>query len=173
MDQFNFLDLIIIGIVLFGMFKGFKIGLIQSVIGLVGWFLALVLGSRLAPIFAPIFAQFFQAEVLQLASGFLAVVLCVLVVLHLVATMLRTILEQLKITLLDKIGGAIFTGFRNILVILVTLNLMYPISAKIPVWQSSALVPALLQYAPLAKEFLTKTAHLGWENTLGEQGKNK
>lgn len=173
MDQFNFLDLVIIAIILFGMFKGFKIGFIQSIVGLVGWFLALVLGSRLATVFAPFFASFFEAQALQVAAGFLAVVLCVLVVLHLVASILRKILEQLKIGLLDKIGGAVFAGFKNILVILVTLNLMFPVSAKIPVWQSSALVPALLPYAPLAKDFLKQTASLGWKNAVGKELQQK
>ncbi len=46
MNELSVLDFIIIAFTLFGMVKGFRIGLIQSVVGLVGW-LALIVKKLL------------------------------------------------------------------------------------------------------------------------------
>ncbi len=55
-------------------------------------------------------------------------------------------LETLKLSFLDKIGGGVLGTFKHVLIILVVLNFMFPIFAKMPFWQKSALAPELLQY---------------------------
>ncbi len=78
MNELNMLDFILIGFTLLGMIKGFKVGLIQSVVSFVGWFIALIVGSHLAPIIAPKFVGIVDSEILQLALGFLTVALFIL-----------------------------------------------------------------------------------------------
>ncbi len=167
MNELNVLDFILIAFTLFGMIKGFRIGLIQSVVGLLGWFVALILGSRLAPVFAPHFVGVVDSEVLQLALGFLTVALLVLALLQVIAMVLKKLLETLKLSILDKMAGGVLGTFKNVLIILVVLNFAFPLLAKIPTWQTSVLAPELLPYAPLAKDMIEKTMGDAWQQVGG------
>ncbi len=157
MNELNILDFILMGFTLFGMIKGFRIGLIQSIVSFVGWFIALIVGSRLAPVIAPKFVNVVDSEILQLALGFLAVALCILAVLQVIVWIVKKMLETLKLSFLDKFAGGILGAFKHILIILVVLNFMFPVFSKMPFWQKSVLAPELLPYAPLAKTVIDKT----------------
>ncbi len=173
MNELSVLDFIIIAFTLFGMVKGFRIGLIQSVVGLVGWLLALLLGSRLAHVLAPFFVDIVKSPVLQLALAFLAVALVVLTGLHVVALIVKKLLESLKLSFLDKMAGGALGSGKNVLIILVVLNFSFPILAKMPVWQNSMLAPELLPYAPLAKELIQKTMGDAWQQVETAQERSK
>ncbi len=157
MNELNILDFILIGFTLLGMIKGFKIGLIQSVVGLVGWFIALLVGSRLAPVVAPHFVGVVDSQVLQLSLGFLTVALCIVAVLQFIVWIMKKMLETLKLSFLDKVAGGVLGTVKQVLIILVVLNFMFPVFSKMPFWQTSVLAPELLPYAPLAEKVITKT----------------
>ncbi len=157
MNELNILDFIIMGFALFGMIKGFKVGLIQSVVSFVGWFVALIVGSRLAPIVAPKFVGVVDSTTLQLALGFLTVALFILAILQLIVWLMKKMLESLKLSFLDKLGGGVLGTLKHILIILVVLNFLFPVFSKMPFWQKSALAPELLPYAPLASKIIDTT----------------
>ncbi len=157
MNELNILDFILIGFTLMGMIKGFRIGFIQSIVSFVGWFIALIVGSRLAPVVALNFVGVVDSEVLQLALGFLTVALCILALLQLIVWIVKKMLETLKLSFLDKLAGGVLGTFKHVLIILVVLNFMFPVFSKIPFWQKSVLVPELLPYAPLAKTVINTT----------------
>ncbi len=163
MNELNILDFILIGFTLLGMIKGFKIGLIQSIVSFIGWAIALLVGSRLAPVLAPKFVGVVDSEVLQLALGFLTVAFCIIALLQVIVWVMKKMLESLKLSFLDKFAGGILGTFKHILIILVVLNFMVPVFSKMPFWQKSVLVPELLPYAPLAKTVIEQT-----KTTMGD-----
>ncbi|PID37823.1 MAG: colicin V production protein [Pseudomonadales bacterium] len=159
----NGLDIVILIFVVLGMWKGFSVGLIQSVVSIIGWLLALILGSKLSDSVAPYFVDIVKSDVLQLALGFLTIVLVVITILHVVAYILRSILSTLKLGLLDKMAGGVLGAGRNVLVVLVVLSVSAPLFAKMAVYQSSLLTQELLPYAPVAREIVEETFGEAWQ----------
>lgn len=157
------LDLTIMVIVLVGLWKGFQAGFIRSFVGLVGWFVALVAATRLANDVAPNFSQWVASPVLQTALGFLSVVLAVMVVMSMVVWLLSQILKAFKLSLLDKIAGAVLGVAKNVVVVLVMLSVLAPVLIKTSWWQSSVLAPELLPYAPMAKTLLVDMFGEAWQ----------
>ncbi|MBS9779157.1 MAG: CvpA family protein [Moraxellaceae bacterium] len=171
MNELNMLDFMLMGFTIFGMIKGFKVGFIQSVVSFVGWFIALIVGSHLAPIFAPKFVEIVDSSILQSALGFLTAVLGILALLQVVVWLMKKMLVTLKLGFLDKFAGGILGGLKHILIILVVLNFMFPIFSKLPFWQTSKLAPELLPYAPLADK-LIDTTKTSMGNSLQTLNKN-
>ncbi len=159
----NGLDIVILIFVVLGMWKGFAVGLIQSIVSIIGWLLALVLGTKLSDSVAPYFIDVVDNDVLQLALGFLAVVLVVITILHIVAYILRSILSTLKLGLLDKMAGGVLGAGRNVLILLVILSVSSPLFVKMAVYQNSLLTQELLPYAPVAKEIVEETFGDAWQ----------
>lgn len=145
------LDIVIAVIVLIGLWRGFQLGFVKSVIGLIGWFVALVAASRLADSVAPQMAGLVNSPVLQMALGFLAVVIVVIAAMHLVGFVFSSTLKALKLSFLDKLAGAVVGAGKNIMMVLVLMSLAAPLLVQMPIWKSSILAPELMPYAPMAK----------------------
>lgn len=157
------LDIVIAAVVLFGLWRGFQLGLIKSSVALVGWFIALIAATRLADSVAPYMAGFVQNPVLQMALGFLVVVLVVVALMHAVAFVLSGLLKSLRIGFVDKLAGGVLGAAKNVLVVLVVLSVCAPILIKMPVWQSSVIAPELMPFAPMAKELTYEVFGEAWE----------
>lgn len=145
------LDILIAVIVLIGLWRGFQLGFVKSVIGLIGWFVALVAATRLASVVAPYMTSFVQSPVLQLALGFLVVVLVVIAAMHLLGLVFSSTLKALRLGFLDKLAGAVVGAGKNVLVVLVLMSIAAPLLVQSPIWQESVLAAELMPYAPMAK----------------------
>lgn len=162
MSDLGALDIVILIFVLLGLWNGFRAGFIKSVVSLVGWFIALVAGTRLAEVFAPSLAGIVDSEVLQLALAFLLVVLVVICVVHLFGSILTRVLSSLRLGFLDKLAGGILGTARNLLVVLVIMSATAPMLVGSSFWQSSKLSPELLPYSPMAKTLAQKVFGQAW-----------
>ena len=58
------LDIVIAVVVLIGLWRGFKVGLIKTAVGLAGWFIALIAATQLAGVIAPALSGVVQNPVL-------------------------------------------------------------------------------------------------------------
>lgn len=163
MSEFGGLDFIIIAIVVYGMWRGFQAGFIKSVVSLVGWFVALVMGTRFASSFAPNMAAFVSSEVLQLALAFLAIVLVVICVIHIFAKVFNSILNTLRLGMLDKLAGGILGSAKNLLIVLVIMSASAPLLVNSTLWQSSKIAPELMPYAPMAKTLTQQVFGQAWQ----------
>lgn len=163
MEQLGILDFIIAAFVIFGMWSGYRAGLVQSLVSLFGWFVALAAGTRLAAVFAPVFAGITESEVLQTALGFLLVVLLVVVIIQIVAFIVKKLLNSLNMSLLDRITGAVFAVARNVLVVLVLMSVFAPVLVTTPLFKSSVLAGELLPYAPIAEKLSKKMLTDAWQ----------
>ncbi|WP_131669022.1 CvpA family protein [Psychrobacter pygoscelis] len=157
------LDIAIAVIVLMGLWRGFQAGLVKSVLGLVGWFIALVAATRLADSVAPQMAGLVQSPVLQMALAFLAVVLVVIVIMHLLAFVFSSAIRALHLSLVDKLAGAVIGTGKHVLIVLVMLSMAAPILVQTPVWQRSVLAPELMPFAPMAKTLTYEVMGVAWD----------
>ncbi|MDO5651672.1 MAG: CvpA family protein [Moraxella sp.] len=159
----SIVDIAVAVVVLIDLWRGFRAGAIATALTLVGWLLALVIGSRFADDVAPFFVAITNNPVLQIGLGFLAVCLIVIGVVHLLAYTLQSTLKALHLSFLDKLAGGVLGAGKGLLKVLVILSLVAPLLTKLPVWQESTLSQNLLPLAPVAKQLVYATAGETWQ----------
>lgn len=171
-NPMNVIDIIISIVVLLGIWRGFTVGMIKSMAMLLSWFIALVVASKTANSFSHLFAPLIDNSVLQVAMAFVAIMLITVLLVGTVAGLLSRSFKALKLGFLDRIGGSVFGAATGMLKVLIVLSIISPILMLTPAAQSSVLVPSLLPYAPMAKNFLHKAFDSTWnqlENTYKNQ----
>ncbi|WP_299330459.1 CvpA family protein [uncultured Psychrobacter sp.] len=156
------LDIIIAIVVLIGLWRGFQAGLIKTAVGLMGWFVALIVATRLATSIAPQLSSLVANPVLQTALAFLIVVIVILAIMHLLAFIFSSALKTLNLSVLDKVAGGVLGAAKNILMVLVVLSISAPLLVQLPQWQTSVLAPELMPYAPMGKELATDMLGMAW-----------
>lgn len=157
------LDIVIAVVVLIGLWRGFQVGLIQTAVGLAGWFIAFIAATRLAAVVSPQLSGIVQNPVLQLAMAFLLVVIVVLTIMHLVAFVFSGVLKTLRLGIFDKMAGGVLGAAKNVLMVLVVLSVSAPLLVQMPQWQTSVLAPELLPYAPLGRELVSDVLGMAWD----------
>ena len=156
------LDIIIAIVVLIGLWRGFQAGLIKTAVGLMGWFVALIVATRLATSIAPQLSSLVANPVLQTALAFLIVVIVILAIMHLLAFIFSSELKTLNLSVLDKMAGGVLGAAKNTLMVLVVLSISAPLLVQLPQWQTSVLAPELMPYAPMGKELATDMLGMAW-----------
>ena len=156
------LDIIIAIVVLIGLWRGFQAGLIKKAVGLMGWFVALIVATRLATSIAPQLSSLVANPVLQTALAFLIVVIVILAIMHLLAFIFSSALKTLNLSVLDKMAGGVLGAAKNTLMVLVVLSISAPLLVQLPQWQTSVLAPELMPYAPMGKELATDMLGMAW-----------
>ena len=156
------LDIIIAIVVLIGLWRGFQAGLIKTAVGLMGWFVALIVATRLATSIAPQLSSVVANPVLQTALAFLIVVIIILAIMHLLAFIFSSALKTLNLSVLDKMAGGVLGAAKNTLMVLVVLSISAPLLVQLPQWQTSVLAPELMPYAPMGKELATDMLGMAW-----------
>ncbi|MGO2230331.1 CvpA family protein [Psychrobacter sp.] len=157
------LDIVIAVVVLIGLWRGFQVGLIKTAVGLLGWFVALVVATRLASSIAPQLIGIVENPVLQIALAFLLVVIAVLAIVHLAALVFSGVLSSLRLGVLDKMAGGVLGAAKNILVVLVVLSVSAPMLVQMPQWQTSVIAPELMPYAPMGKALVSDVFGMAWD----------
>ena len=156
------LDIIIAIVVLIGLWRGFQAGLIKTVVGLMGWFVAPIVATRLATSITPQLSSLVANPVLQTALAFLIVVIVILAIMHLLAFIFSSALKTLNLSVLDKMAGGVLGAAKNTLMVLVVLSISAPLLVQLPQWQTSVLAPELMPYAPMGKELATDMLGMAW-----------
>ncbi len=148
-------------------FRGYRLGLVQSVIKLVGWVLALWLGSQFARSAAVAFSGWIQDPVGQRLAAFVCIVVLVLFMLAGVGLMLRTLVQALALGPAERLLGGAFGLAKGVLMVLLLLGLTGAWLADSRVWQHSQVIQRLWPYAP---EVLGQTRQLAGQTWRHWQG---
>lgn len=135
-----------------GLWRGFRLGFMRSLVGLFGWFFALIFASFFAKPLAPLFLGFFDNEISSLVASFLAVAGLVLVVLQCILWVVSRALKGLRLSFLDKLAGAVFGFAKNALAILLLISVIAPFVQQTNFWQNSEIAKSLLPLTPFAVE---------------------
>ena len=117
--EINYFDLAVLVPLLFGMYKGFTKGLILSIATLVGLILGVWSGVKFSHITSELLFDKFQIDIPLLA--FAVTFLGVLILMYFVGKLLSKFIDILALGLLNKIGGALFSAFKTILILTVVL----------------------------------------------------
>lgn len=159
----SILDLVISAVVLLGLWRGYRLGAVKTVLSLIAWVVALIVASRVANEFSVLFSPLSQNPTLQLAMAFLAVSLVVLFGLGVLSFLIAKALKIVKLSLLDKLLGGVVGVALGLVKVLFVLAVISPILIKTDTYQNSPLAQGLLPFAPLAKELVMTTADEVWE----------
>jgi membrane protein required for colicin V production len=162
MNEFSTLDIIISVVVLFSLYRGFKAGLVASLVGLVGWFATLYVGTHYARGMGYLFAGAVKDPVLQTALAFLVIVLLMLTIVWGVSLILKSLINALALTPIEKLAGGIFGAVRGVLIVLVVMSFIGSWASKATWWKDSILAKSLLPYAPLAMAVGHNLATTAW-----------
>ena len=117
--EINYFDLAVLIPLLFGMYKGFTKGLILSIATLVGLILGVWSGVKFSHITSELLFDKFQIDIPLLA--FAVTFLGVLILMYFVGKLLSKFIDILALGLFNKIGGALFSAFKTILILTVVL----------------------------------------------------
>lgn len=117
--EINYVDLVVLIPLLFGMYKGFTKGLILSIATLIGLVAGVYAGVKFSHLTSEILYQEFQLDIPLLA--FAVTFLCVLIGIYFIGKLLSKFIDMLALGLFNKIGGAIFSACKTILILAVVL----------------------------------------------------
>lgn len=161
------IDIIILVMLGIGLYRGFKVGAVKTILSFVSWLAGLILATLLASPFAPFFASMADSPFGQKALAFLAVVVVVVAIGHAVTWIAQKTLKALYLGLFDKlIGGGIGVA-KELLKVLILLSIFSPILAKTQSFQESTLAQMILPFAPVAKVIAQDV----WQDIKEEQEK--
>jgi S1-C subfamily serine protease len=157
----NLIDLLILGILGFGIYRGAKVGLARQGLSLVGFFGGLFIGSLLAPhLVSASMGPLSRLLVVSVATLGLAAILSSLG--ELAGLRLRQFLEVRRLTEFD----AVFGSGLEIFSVLATVWLMASVLTNLPLYRinaevrGSAVVKALDKLLPPAPNLIAKLEHL-------------
>ncbi len=159
----NYLDIATLVIILWGFWTGVQRGLIRSLTSLIGWLLALVLGSRFAALAAPHFSILSEDPVVQKIAAFAVIVLVILTLTALVGHMLRAMLKAMALGIPERLAGGVFGAAKGTLVIMIAIQLFGPWVSESPYWHKSKVVNWFSPFAPMVVDFSRDVVEQAWD----------
>lgn len=169
------LDVMILLMLFFGLWRGFQLGLLRSLVSLFGWFFALIFATYFAKPLSIYFANMTTSATLAMVIAFIVVALVVIIGLQFILWIMSKTLQGLRLSFLDKLVGAIFGVGKNLLVVLLILSLITPLVQNTQAWKQSVIIPELLPFAPFALQMSKSMANQAMDKTtesLDELSKN-
>lgn len=159
----NGLDLLILATITLCVWRGFQLGLIRSVLSLMGWLVGLYVGSRYARELAPSFSEWIETPAFQTVSAFLLLIFSVFLVFRLLSALLVSVLQALALRPLERLAGAAFGAAKGGLIVLILISVVAPWLKSAQWWQQSNMVQQLIPYAPLAMQVSKQLAEQAWQ----------
>lgn len=154
-EGFNYIDIVVLAGLSFGIFKGLKNGLIKEIAAIVGLILGIWAGFRFAFIFADYYRESFEIpENLIPFLGFLTAFILVLLGVIFAGRLLRETLKKANLSTVDKAAGATFGALKWGL-ILGTLLVLVGKAKVLPEehTKGSFMYPLLTQYVEGVQEY--------------------
>ena len=149
----NTLDIVLIILLVLSNLNGIRQGLVKALLGLVGWFLALLLAIRFSPEVKPLMAQYTADPTLQKIAAFASIIAVVMILTWFIGFLLHKILQQMRLTWLNRLAGGGFGLAKSIIIILVLINGLAPWLSQTKIWQNSAVVGLLVPYSAQATAY--------------------
>ena len=159
----NAIDLMILLTVALCVWRGFQLGLVRSVLSLLGWLVGLYVGTRYANTLAPSLASWIETPAFQTVAAFLLLILTVFLVFRLLGMLLVSVLQALALRPLERLAGAAFGAAKGGLIVLIVISVVTPWFKSAQWWQQSNLVQQLVPYAPLAMQVSKQLAEQAWQ----------
>ena len=168
----NELDYAIIVLVVISIVVGVVRGAIREVINVVGWVLAFVLAHTFAGSLAGYLAEWMSEPIYRVATAWLAVFMCVLIVSGMIASLVSDLVRKLGLSGLDRTVGALIGVARGGLVILaLTLAAGMTRFPQTDLWKKAAATPWLEMVAMHARPLLPESlaSRISYRTARGQQ----
>ncbi len=143
----NWLDIIIIVLLVFGAFGGWRTGLVKSLLSLAGLIVGITLAGRYYLTLCERLAFIPQDKVAQIVA-FAIILVGVMIIAGIVALLLNWILSSLMLGWVNRIGGAVFGFLMSVLFISTLLAIWVKFLGISSVVSESSLASLLLKQFP-------------------------
>lgn len=154
------LDIFLMILLLVGGVNGFRLGLVQSLANLLGWFFAFFFAVKYYPTWAPLFDWTSSDKWVHQVWAFVFIVFGMLVLTWISAVILKKALKTLKLSPLDRIIGGAFGGLKSLIFILIVMHVISPWAGQSDIWRNSKMINFLAPHTPVAMK---------WSNYVKEE----
>lgn len=149
----NAIDICIVILLVVSNLNGVRQGLIKALAGLVGWFLALLLAVKFSPDLQPVMVKYTADPTMQKIAAFASIIFAVLILAWLAGQLLHKLIQQMKLSWLNRLAGGGFGLAKSIIIVLVMMHGLAPWFSHTKIWQNSKMVEILVPYSAQATEY--------------------
>lgn len=137
----NWVDYVILGILLLSALVGVARGLVRELLSLGTWVLALVVGWMFHHELAELLTTQISQPAVRAAVAFVALVILTLLVGAILAAVLTALVDRAGLGAVDRLLGLVFGGARGVVLVAMAIFLtaLTPIQSD-PLWRESALI---------------------------------
>lgn len=164
----NTLDIVIIVLLVASNLNGIRQGLIKALAGLIGWFLALLLAIRFSPQIQPLMVKYTADPMMQKIAAFTSIIVVVIVIAWFAGQLLHKMLEQMKLSWLNRLAGGGFGVAKSMIIILVLMHGLAPWFSHTKIWQNSKMVDFLAPYSADATAYTQEVVRKTTQEIEGE-----
>lgn len=161
MQNFNWVDYTVIAVITLSVLVSFARGFVREAISLVVWISAFIISFSLSSTLA-LFFNFIKTPSLRLLCAFAVLFIAVLITGAIITFLLRTFIDQMGLSEVDRFLGGVFGMVRGVLLIsLLVLLSTFTIVTHDAWWARSQLLPYFYGSANWLRNFLPdETKHL-------------
>lgn len=149
----NWLDMVILVVLVLLTFGGLKQGIIKAVLSLAGLVLGITLASRLYPTIAPKLTFISQPSLANIAA-FVIILVAILIVASVLGFILTKVASAILLGWLNRLGGAVFGFFMGAVITSAALALWLKWLGPSNVISESAFAAVLVDKLPFALSLL-------------------
>jgi membrane protein required for colicin V production len=121
LSAFNWIDFLILSVILISLIIGFIRGFIRETISLATWVLAVWIGIAFSPLLSPYLASFVTSKPFRLALIFIVLLIAVVLVGNLISRALVKIVSKTGLSGVNHLLGVGFGAIRGLLIVVVAL----------------------------------------------------
>lgn len=147
------LDIFLMILLLVGGVNGFRLGLVQSLANLLGWFFAFFFAVKYYPTWATLFDWTSSEQWVHQVWAFIFIVCGMLILTWISAVILKKALKTLKLSPLDRIIGGAFGGLKSLIFILIVMHIISPWAGQSDIWRNSKMINFLAPHTPIAMKW--------------------
>ncbi len=117
MENFNYLDLVIIGVILLSMAISFTRGFAREFFSIVSWIGAIYIAIRFGAVLEPAFTDLIPNESIRLAAANFVVFLGAIILLSIIGNMVASLLQKTALGMIDRLLGVFFGAGRGMVIV--------------------------------------------------------
>lgn len=137
----NFLDIIIICIIVLFLLRGFFRGLVQEILSLIAVVLAIFLASSFNHLLVPHLKLYIESDITVSALSYSIIFFGTLILVWLLTKLLKSVLEISLLGWLDRTAGGVFGLIEGILICLVGLMFLQTFAPESDILNESSIAP--------------------------------
>ena len=155
----NYIDIIIISVILFFVLKGILKGFARELMGILSFVISFVVALSQMKTAANFLDKYIENYWIALIVGYIAIFLITFIILHIIAGAIHKLLKISSLGWLNRLGGAVFGLFFSGMLISMAVFLVsfIPLEGEIPPGKkNSQLYPYFEKIAPGVYDFFSK-----------------